>query len=86
MIVGVQVLATNIPVGLKAVDCDGNETALTDCQSSRQNLQDCALENATDTTVLACANSQPGALPSSASLRYARRLLLLHSCDSSRDW
>ena len=59
-----QVLAANLPVALKAVDCTGNETSLSDCQSSRLNFQDCALPNGTDATVLACANSQSGAPPS----------------------
>ena len=54
-----QVLYENLPVALAAVDCDGNETSITECQSNDRLIGMCT--NITSSTVLACASSAGGA-------------------------
>ena len=53
-----QVLFENLPVALAAVDCDGNETSITECQNNDGLIGMCT--NTTSSTVLACANSADG--------------------------
>eukprot|EP00892_Ulva_mutabilis_P007855 jgi/Ulvmu1/5441/UM223_0002.1 len=59
-----KVLTASLPVGLASVDCDGNETSLLQCASLdvAQAPFGCGIfnSNATDATVLACANSAAG--------------------------
>eukprot|EP00892_Ulva_mutabilis_P007859 jgi/Ulvmu1/5445/UM223_0006.1 len=56
-----QVLAAELPMGLARVECQGNETALLQCSAGRSRNA-CAIRNsnATEATVLACANAEPG--------------------------
>ena len=54
----VQVLFENLPVALAAVDCDGTEASITECQSNPNLIGACT--NITSSTVLACANSGAG--------------------------
>lgn len=53
-----QVLFEDLPVALAGVDCDGNETAISECQSNNNRIGECS--RVTTSTVLACANSAPG--------------------------
>ena len=53
-----QVLFENLPVALAAVDCDGNETSITECRSNNRLIGRCT--NITSSTVLACANTAGG--------------------------
>ena len=55
-----QVLFENLPVALAAVDCDGTEESITECQSNDSLIGMCT--NITSSTVLACANSADGEL------------------------
>lgn len=59
-----QVLVANLPVGLASVDCNGTETSLMQCSSSQDDIPGCRIlnQNFTDSTVLACANSNNGVL------------------------
>ena len=56
----VQVLFESLPVALAAVDCDGTEASITECQSNDNLISACT--NITSSTVLACANSGEGKL------------------------
>ena len=56
-----QVLFENLPVALAAVDCEGTEASITDCQSNDRLIGLCT--NITSSTVLACANSADGMSP-----------------------
>lgn len=58
-----QVLVANLPVGLASVDCEGTEASLLQCTSSTDALRGCTVPdtNFTDATVLACADTAPGA-------------------------
>ena len=68
-----QVLDENLPVGLAAVDCDGTEDSLLDCTFDNDRARFCIAGgfgsgasstkgvNATDGTVLACADAAVGA-------------------------
>ena len=53
-----QVLFENLPVALAAVDCEGTEASITECQSNDNFIGECT--NITSSTVLACANSAGG--------------------------
>eukprot|EP00892_Ulva_mutabilis_P011624 jgi/Ulvmu1/8834/UM049_0014.1 len=53
-----QVLFENIPVALAAVDCEGDEEALQDCQSADRFIKQCT--NRTSSTVIACSLATPG--------------------------
>ena len=56
---GAQVLFENLPVALAAVDCEGTEASIVECQSN-DNLIIGECTNITSSTVLACANSADG--------------------------
>lgn len=60
-----QVLFADLPVALAGVDCDGTEASLLGCQSNDRLIGQCS--NRTSSTVLACANTAPGAHPGCAS-------------------
>eukprot|EP00892_Ulva_mutabilis_P011614 jgi/Ulvmu1/8825/UM049_0005.1 len=53
-----QVLFKNLPVALASVDCDGDEASILECRSNDNLVLQC--DNITSSTVLACANSEPG--------------------------
>ena len=53
-----QVLFENLPVALAAVDCEGTEASITECQSNDNLIGECT--NITSSTVLACADSANG--------------------------
>eukprot|EP00892_Ulva_mutabilis_P007291 jgi/Ulvmu1/4934/UM204_0006.1 len=53
-----QVLFENLPVALAAVDCDGTETSISECQSNDGLIGACT--NITSSTVLACGNTAEG--------------------------
>ena len=55
-----QVLFKDLPVALAAVDCNGTEDSITECQSNDRRVSACT--NFTSSTVLACANSGEGEL------------------------
>ena len=55
-----QVLFDNLPVALAAVDCDGSETSITECQTNDGLIGTCT--NVTSSTVLACGNSVDGVM------------------------
>lgn len=54
-----QVLFENLPVALDAVDCDGTEATILDCQTNPAALRSC--DERTSSSMLACANSSLGA-------------------------
>ena len=56
-----QVLFENLPVALAAVDCDGNETSITECQNNDGVIPECAGDSGH--TILACADSADGEVP-----------------------
>lgn len=56
-----QVLEAMLPVALAAVDCNGTEASLLDCESNNARIGRCF--NSTDGTVLACGTTAPGAAP-----------------------
>ena len=88
----VQVLDENLPVGLAAVDCDGTEDSLLDCAFDNARARFCAAGgfaraassakgiNATDGTVLACADAAAGAILDLCD----RDLLPLCACSASQ--
>ena len=51
-------LFENLPVALAAVDCDGNETSISECASNDGLIGMCT--NITSSTVLACGNTVDG--------------------------
>ena len=53
-----QVLFKDLPVAVAAVDCNGTEDSITECQSNDRRVSACT--NFTSSTVLACANSGEG--------------------------
>ena len=57
-----QVLSGNLPVALAAVDCDGNETSITECQNNDGFIGRCK-SSSSRSTVLACADSVDGVIP-----------------------
>lgn len=54
-----QVLFADIPVALAAVDCDGTEASLLECQNNGRLASRCT--NKTSSTVLACGTTATGA-------------------------
>lgn len=57
----VQPLEAYLPVALAAVDCGGREKRLIDCPADAEAVPRCT--NGTDSTVLACGNTDSGAAP-----------------------
>lgn len=53
-----QVLFENLPVAMTAVDCDGDETTIAECQVNDAELGECT--NRTSSTVIACSDSTEG--------------------------
>ena len=58
-LVSLQVLFADVPVALAAVDCDGTETSLLECQNNGRLASRCT--NKTSSTVLACGTTATGA-------------------------
>lgn len=56
-----QVLVSDVPVALAAVDCAGDETSLLECQNNPELIPNCNAE--TSSTVIACGRTTAGALP-----------------------
>ena len=59
-----QVLVSNLPIGLASVDCNGSETSLLQCSTSEFQIEFCGVRDTdlSDATVLACADLTGGTL------------------------
>jgi len=60
-----QVLVSNLPIGLASVDCNGSETSLLQCSTSDDKIRECGVRGTdlSDALVLACADLTGSTFP-----------------------